>query len=98
MLSNVLKNFKTNYTTEHYYEDFIRGHRRAFKPLKLKNLEKDSPEYEQAMKYLNVQENYISGLDDYNKYRAQLIEQEAFRNGDMFVALKNRIRSIWRTY
>jgi hypothetical protein len=93
-----LDDFETNYTIERYCEDFIRDHRRVFDKLELKNLEKDSPEYEQAMKYLKEQMNYISGSDDYNKYRAQLIEQEAFKNQDMFVALKNRIRSIWRTY
>jgi hypothetical protein len=76
------------------------GLQKVFELLNLEKLKPETPEYEQAMKYLkenvNCSEGIIRSEKDYAKYRAQLTEQEAFRNQNMFEELKYRITSIWR--
>ena len=68
----------------------------VFKPLNLEKLKSGTDEYDQALKYLKENVNYIDGCVNYARYRAQLIEKEAIKNEDTFKKLKNRIRSIWR--
>lgn len=62
----------------------------------LGTIKKNSKEAEQAVKYLEAKKNYISVnpkdfkhyLDSYPKYRANLLEKEAFKTGDDYVRFK----------
>jgi uncharacterized protein YifE (UPF0438 family) len=69
---------------------------KVFKPLNLEKLKPGTEEYKRAEQYLENKCNYVSCSEKgYAKYRAQLIEQEDFRNEKMFNKLKYRMTSIW---
>ncbi|MEI7475041.1 MAG: hypothetical protein WCK67_09720 [bacterium] len=65
----------------------------------LGTIKKNTKEAEQALKYLEARKSYVSVnpkdfekyLDSYPKYRANLLEQEAFKVGDDYTRLRANI-------
>jgi len=78
-------------------DSFIKVYRKALDDRygELPKFKEGSDEYKKGMEYIEAYEKYPDPDKDYEAYKANLLEKEAWHNGDLSKKIYNYLKSIW---
>lgn len=65
---------------------------------KFEKFKPETKEYKQGEKYIEEFGQYIEANENINKYKTQLIEQEAYKVENMSLNIPERLKSIWNIF
>lgn len=81
-----------------FKEEVIKAQKEAFDRRygKLTPYKEGTEEYKKGMQYIDAYENYVEAKVDYDAYRANLLEKEAFHFEDLAKKIYEYSSSIWK--